>query len=94
MQEQEPTGDRHWIQKFDILNKLTEFEKSINVEFNHIRLLARAFTDRSVGYTNLTMGSNQRLEFLGDTVLQLIASEYLYRFFPEHHEGHLSVSRI
>jgi len=74
------------------LNKLTEFEKSINVEFNHIRLLARAFTDRSVGYTNLTMGSNQRLEFLGDTVLQLIASEYLYRFFPEHHEGHLSVS--
>nr|WJM99460.1 ribonuclease 3 [Ips calligraphus] len=93
LQEQEPTGDRHWIKKFDILNKLTEFEKSINVEFNHIRLLARAFTDRSVGYTNLTMGSNQRLEFLGDTVLQLIASEYLYRFFPEHHEGHLSLLR-
>lgn len=37
-------------------------------------------------------GSNQRLEFLGDTVLQLIASEYLYKYFPEHHEGHLSVS--
>ncbi|XP_066150705.1 ribonuclease 3 isoform X1 [Euwallacea fornicatus] len=93
LQEQEPTGDRHCIQKFDILHKLTEFEKSINVEFNHIRLLARAFTDRSVGYTNLTMGSNQRLEFLGDTVLQLIASEYLYRYFPEHHEGHLSLLR-
>ncbi|ENN78533.1 hypothetical protein YQE_04998, partial [Dendroctonus ponderosae] len=93
LQEQEPTGDRHWIQKFEILNKLTEFEMSINVEFNHIRLLARAFTDRSVGYTNLTMGSNQRLEFLGDTVLQLIASEYLYRYFPEHHEGHLSLLR-
>nr|WJN65753.1 Drosha transcript 2068 [Hypothenemus hampei] len=93
LQEQEPTGDRHWIQKFEILKKLTEFEKSINIEFNHIRLLARAFTDRSVGYTNLTMGSNQRLEFLGDTVLQLIASEYLYRYFPEHHEGHLSLLR-
>ena len=39
-------------------------------------------------------GSNQRLEFLGDTVLQLIASEYLYKYFPEHHEGHLSVSII
>lgn len=39
------------------------------------------------------MGSNQRLEFLGDTVLQLICSEYLYRHFPEHHEGHLSLLR-
>lgn len=92
LQEQEPLGDRQWIEKFDFLKKLTEFEKSINVQFKHIRLLARAFTDRSVGYTNLTMGSNQRLEFLGDTVLQLIASDYLYKFFPEHHEGHLSVS--
>ncbi|CAG9823289.1 unnamed protein product [Phaedon cochleariae] len=93
LQEQEPLGDRHWIEKFELLQSLVKFEQSINVEFNHIRLLARAFTDRSVGYTNLTMGSNQRLEFLGDTVLQLIASEYLYKFFPEHHEGHLSLLR-
>ncbi|KAL3289704.1 hypothetical protein HHI36_023104 [Cryptolaemus montrouzieri] len=93
LQQQEPTGDREWIPKFELLQKLTRFEESIGVEFKHIRLLARAFTDRSVGYTNLTMGSNQRLEFLGDTVLQLIASEYLYKFFPEHHEGHLSLLR-
>lgn len=92
LQAQEPTGDRQWIEKFELLQKLTKFEDSIGVKFNHIRLLARAFTDRSVGYTNLTLGSNQRLEFLGDTVLQLIASEYLYKYFPEHHEGHLSVS--
>lgn len=91
LQEQEPQGDRQWIPKFQFLQKLTEFEKSLGVEFTHIRLLARAFTDRSIGYTNLTMGSNQRLEFLGDTVLQLIASDYLYKYFPEHHEGHLSV---
>lgn len=77
-----------------MLQKLTKFEESIGIEFTHIRLLARAFTDRSIGYTNLTLGSNQRLEFLGDTVLQLIVSEYLYKFFPEHHEGHLSVSNI
>lgn len=56
-------------------------------------MLARAFTDRSIGFTHLTLGSNQRLEFLGDTVLQLICSEYLYRHFPEHHEGHLSLLR-
>ncbi|XP_075231258.1 ribonuclease 3 drosha [Lycorma delicatula] len=93
LQEQEPLGDRKWIPRFELLKKLTEFEESIGIEFTHIRLLARAFTDRSIGYTNLTLGSNQRLEFLGDTVLQLIASEYLYKYFPEHHEGHLSLLR-
>ena len=72
--------------------KLTKFEASIGVEFRHIRLLARAFTGRSSGTNHLTLGSNQRLEFLGDTVLQLVASEFLYKHFPDHHEGHLSVS--
>lgn len=93
LQLQEPEGDRRWIPKFEFLQKLTTFEDAIGVEFTHIRLLARAFTDRSMGYTNLTLGSNQRMEFLGDTVLQLICSEFLYRHFPEHHEGHLSLLR-
>ena len=93
LQEQEVGGDRKWIASFPLLQKMTEFEDSIGTQFVHIRLLARAFTDRSIGYNNLTLGSNQRLEFLGDTVLQLIASEYLYKFFPEHHEGHLSLLR-
>lgn len=53
----------------------------------------RAFTDRSVGINNLTLGSNQRLEFLGDSVLQLVTSEFLYKHFPDHHEGHLSLLR-
>ena len=33
------------------------------------------------------------MEFLGDTVLQLVSSDYLYKHFPEHHEGHLSLLR-
>ncbi|XP_063700833.1 ribonuclease 3 [Culicoides brevitarsis] len=93
LQEQEPLGDRQWIESYEMLKNLTKFEDSIGIQFRHIRLLARAFTDRSIGYTHLTLGSNQRLEFLGDTVLQLICSEYLYRHFPEHHEGHLSLLR-
>ncbi|XP_022671092.1 ribonuclease 3-like isoform X2 [Varroa destructor] len=93
LQLQEPDGDRRWIEHYPVLQKLTNFEKQIGVEFTHIRLLARAFTHRSVGFNNLTLGSNQRLEFLGDTVLQLVSSEYLYKFFPEHHEGHLSLLR-
>lgn len=93
LQEQEPFGDRKWIESYQTLQDLTEFESQIGTHFTHIRLLARAFTDRSIGFTNLTLGSNQRLEFLGDTVLQLICSEYLYLHFPEHHEGHLSLLR-
>lgn len=93
LQEQEPEGDRKWIENYQMLQNLTKFEDAIGVKFTHIRLLARAFTDRSIGFTNLTLGSNQRLEFLGDTVLQLICSEFLYRHFPEHHEGHLSLLR-
>ncbi|XP_030022362.2 ribonuclease 3 [Manduca sexta] len=93
LQEQEPLGDRKYIKDFEFLQRLTEFEDSIGVQFKHIRLLARAFTDRSVGFTHLTLGSNQRLEFLGDTVLQLVVSDRLYRHFPDHHEGHLSLLR-
>ena len=93
LQTQEPEGDRHWIPKFPVLQKLTEFEEMTGIEFTHIRLLARSFTDRSIGFNNLTLGSNQRMEFLGDTVLQLITSDFLYKHFPDHHEGHLSLLR-
>lgn len=93
LQEQEPGGDRKWISSVPVLQKLHQFEEATGIQFTHIRLLARAFTHRSIGYNNLTLGSNQRLEFLGDTVLQLVASEYLYKYFPEHHEGHLSLLR-
>ncbi|OTF84035.1 ribonuclease 3-like protein [Euroglyphus maynei] len=93
IQIQYPDGDRHLIDKVNRLQELAKFEQMTGIEFRHIRLLARAFTHRSVGYNNLTLGSNQRMEFLGDTVLQLIASEYLYKYFPDHHEGHLSLLR-
>lgn len=87
LQLQYPDGDRHLVREVPRLQELVEFEEIIGVQFTHIRLLARAFTHRSVGYNNLTIGSNQRMEFLGDTVLQLVSSQYLYRFFPDHHEG-------
>ena len=93
LQAQEPGGDRHWIETYPVLKKMEEFEKVTGIEFNHIRLLARSFTDKSIGFNNLTLGSNQRMEFLGDTDLQLITSEFLYKHFPDHHEGHLSLLR-
>lgn len=93
LQLQNPDGDRHLIETIPLLQKLTEFEQITGIEFKNIRLLARAFTHRSIGFNNLTLGTNQRMEFLGDTVLQLIASDYLYKHFPVHHEGHLSLLR-
>ena len=93
LQIQNPNGDRHLIDNIPLLKKLTNFERMTGIEFKCIRLLARAFTHRSIGFNNLTLGTNQRMEFLGDTVLQLIASEYLYKHFPGHHEGHLSLLR-
>lgn len=93
IQLQNPDGDRHIIEGIPLLKRLTEFESMTGIQFKHIRILARAFTHRSIGFNNLTLGTNQRMEFLGDTVLQLIASEYLYKHFPGHHEGHLSLLR-
>src|SRR5688572_18564101 len=57
----------------------------LGIEFNDIELLVTAFTHRS--YVNEHRKSvrehNERLEFLGDAVLELVVTEYLYANFPE-----------
>uniref|UniRef100_A0A8D3E173 Ribonuclease 3 n=1 Tax=Scophthalmus maximus TaxID=52904 RepID=A0A8D3E173_SCOMX len=90
---QEPQTDRQLIETSPVLQKLTSFEDSIGVLFTHVRLLARAFTLRTVGFNHLTLGHNQRMEFLGDSIMQLVATEYLFIHFPDHHEGHLTLLR-
>ncbi|CAK8689247.1 unnamed protein product [Clavelina lepadiformis] len=93
LQEEEPISDRRCIKGIPILQKLTKFEDSIGVQFDHIRLLAKAFTWRNVHENILTHGHNQRLEFLGDSVCNLVASTYLFKLYPTHHEGHLTLLR-
>lgn len=93
LQLQEPNTDRQLIETSPVLKKLTKFEDVIGVKFTHIRLLARAYTLRTVGFNHLTLGHNQRMEFLGDSIMQLVASEYLFIHFPGHHEGHLTLLR-
>uniref|UniRef100_A0A3Q1LH17 Ribonuclease 3 n=4 Tax=Bovinae TaxID=27592 RepID=A0A3Q1LH17_BOVIN len=93
LQLQEPNTDRQLIETSPVLQKLTEFEDAIGVIFTHVRLLARAFTLRTVGFNHLTLGHNQRMEFLGDSIMQLVATEYLFIHFPDHHEGHLTLLR-
>ncbi|KAL1006769.1 hypothetical protein UPYG_G00076760 [Umbra pygmaea] len=93
LQVQEPQTDRQLIETSPVLQKLTDFEDAIGVMFTHCRLLARAFTLRTVGFNHLTLGHNQRMEFLGDSIMQLVATEYLFIHFPDHHEGHLTLLR-
>ncbi|KAM8966792.1 ribonuclease 3 [Pelodytes ibericus] len=93
LQLQEPHTDRQLIETSPVLKKLTKFEDAIGVNFAHVRLLARAFTLRTVGFNHLTLGHNQRMEFLGDSIMQLVATEYLFIHFPDHHEGHLTLLR-
>ncbi|XP_070796866.1 ribonuclease 3 [Pituophis catenifer annectens] len=93
LQLQESNTDRQLIETSPVLQKLTDFEDAIGVIFTHVRLLARAFTLRTVGFNHLTLGHNQRMEFLGDSIMQLVATEYLFIHFPDHHEGHLTLLR-
>jgi ribonuclease-3 len=93
IQAQLSSGDRHLISSIKILQHVSLFEEMIGCEFKHIRLLAQAFCTRSASFNLITLGDNQRLEFLGDTVLNFVVSDYLYRHFPNHHEGHLSLLR-
>lgn len=71
---------------------LEKIEEKLGVKFKDRQLLQTAFVHRS--YLNERPGfklpSNERLEFLGDAVLQLTVSEYLYQNFPEKPEGELT----
>jgi len=75
-------------------NRLREFEKNIEYFFRSADLLAQALSHTS--YVNETAGapaSNERLEFLGDAVLELVVSHYLYCRYPDRTEGEMTKLR-
>ncbi|MDR0848524.1 MAG: ribonuclease III [Propionibacteriaceae bacterium] len=53
-------------------------------------LLELAFTHRSWAYENGRVPTNERLEFLGDSVLGVVVTEYIFRTYPDRPEGQLS----
>jgi ribonuclease III len=73
-------------------DKIEQFSKKIKTPFNNIDLLRQAFVHRSFLNENhsFKLGHNERLEFLGDAVLELISTEYLFNKFPERPEGDLT----
>jgi ribonuclease-3 len=72
--------------------ELQELEKSLGLSFNNKTLLNQSLTHSSYGHEK-NCPDNERLEFLGDAVLKLAASEYLYNKFPDKAEGELTKIR-
>lgn len=72
-----------------------ELEKIIGVEFRDPMLLRQACTHRSYINENrgMGLGHNERLEFLGDAVLELVVTNFLYHKFPDRAEGDLTAYR-
>lgn len=72
-----------------------QFEQKLGFEFKNIDTLKEALTHRSYLNENpeWKLPHNERLEFLGDAVLELIVTEFLYAKFPDFQEGHLTSLR-
>lgn len=76
-------------------NQLSELEKKSGYEFKDKKLLEQAMTHSS--YANeqriSKLNCNERLEFLGDAVLEIVSSEFLFSQYPEMPEGDLTKTR-
>jgi ribonuclease-3 len=80
--------------KLKRLESPQELMERLGIQFNDVLLLARSLTHRS--YLNEhpeALEDNERLEFLGDAVLDFLVGEWLYNRFPEMEEGDLTQMR-
>ena len=77
------------------MNKISELEEKIGYQFKQQGLLRQALTHSS--YANEKRmkkhSDNERLEFLGDAVLEIVSSDFLYRNYPDLPEGDLTKLR-
>ncbi len=79
------------LQLFFKEKKFLELEKKVKIKFHRPELLIQAFVHSSFlnEQTDFPLKDNERLEFLGDAVLELVVSEYLYRHYQQR-EGWLT----
>jgi len=77
------------------MEKFAKFEEKIGVMFRDKAVIREAFTHRS--YINETrekgLAHNERLEFLGDAVVELVVTDFLYKKYPQATEGDLTSYR-
>lgn len=76
-------------------NDFLKFIQPLGITFKDADLLRQAFTHRSYinEHPGLGIGHNERLEFLGDAVLELVITDYLFHKYPETPEGELTAYR-
>jgi len=74
------------------MKNFSSLEKKLNIKFKNKDLLIQAFCHRSYLNENpdFYLDHNERLEFLGDAILELIVTEYLYQKYPKKSEGELT----
>jgi len=78
----------------DRIETPTEFNQRLGLGFRNIALLARALTHRSfINENPEVVEDNERLEFLGDAVLDFVVGAWLYHHYPEMTEGDLTLVR-
>ena len=71
---------------------LEKLEESIGYKFKDKNLLKKALTHTSYAYEN-KVESNEKLEFLGDSILEFISSKYIYQNYPKLKEGEMTKVR-
>ncbi len=74
------------------MSRLVVRLKELGVEVD-AQLFELSFTHRSYAYENPGHDSNERLEFLGDAVLQIVVTEHIFRIYPDLPEGQLAKLR-
>ncbi len=72
--------------------EIENLEKELNITFNDKELLKKALTHTSYAY-EMKMESNEKLEFLGDSILEFISSKYLYNNYSNLKEGEMTKVR-
>lgn len=78
----------------DLIRRAPEIESKLGYTFKDRSLLALAFVHRSYVNENKEIKKhNERLEFLGDSILGMLIADYLYRYLPSTPEGELSILR-
>jgi len=78
-----------------ITGTVYEFEKIIGYKFNNIKILEESLTHSSYSNEDKAYNkvNNERLEFLGDAVLSISVSRYIFDEFPDYPEGDLTKLR-
>ncbi|CEQ24087.1 ribonuclease III [[Clostridium] sordellii] len=79
--------------KSSILNNISKFEEIINYKFKNKAYILEALTHSSYSNENKSYAFNERLEFLGDSVLGIVVSDFLFKNETELPEGELTKLR-